>query len=226
MATSSLTKNRSMMKTIPYLLAVACVMLYLNERLSRQEAENRLLSYDGTSRVISGTASDIQGLARTAGKHDSLLNVLASKVDRYTESATTFVIQGGGTSGSTTTITKYDTVRIADRVTVWPEYEGHFKDEWMEWHGRASRDTFIVDGRFRAGITVKREWVRQGPLRRRELVGNVEIDCPYLKTGDSRSFSEAPPRTRFAVIAGGGIGYTGRIQPWVGIGIGMKIFQF
>jgi len=163
--------------------------------------KNEKGQYESTIAIMQGTVADFKKVA--AGK-DSTIAHMQSIVDKHTISATVHGTFTGNTVNSGTTITKYDTIKTSDSISIFPTYSTKFKNQWENFSITATKDSFHLDykvfNKFDYVVRNNREkWYK---ARVPEItVTNIN---PHTQTIELKNFTVKPPKNQKLLVFLGG----------------------
>lgn len=195
-------------------------------RVERNE-HNQEIASRKSFEVSSG--KQFSKLSKELAKKDKTIAELKIESDTYKNrlmSATSLRTTTSLATSSETTVSRHDTIHTETTTEIWPEYSSSFKDDWVTWKLKASKDTAHLNLTVNNDFTISQVKEKdKGFLKfRKSSVVKVRSLNPYTSTTDVRSLTitERPKRFHLGITAG----VNQQLQPSINFGIGYSLVRF
>lgn len=158
---------------------------------------NKYGQQESTIAIMQGTVADFKKLN---AKKDSTLAHLQKLVDKHTISATVHGTVTGNTINSGTTITKYDTIKIKDSITIYPVYVSGFQNKWENFDITASVDSIKIDYKLFNEFDYVVRYNKEKWYKARVPEITVTNLNPHTQTIELKNFSVKPPKNQKLLV--------------------------
>ena len=171
---------------------------------SLHKTHNKLGQEVASKELLYGT---IDNFKKIHFADSSNLGKLQKMVDKLSISVTVLQTSTAGTDkGNTVIITKHDTVKIDNKIMVFPEYAYKDSSKWQKFDIVARHDSTTVKYKVYNEFDVKSEWVSQGFLKKKKATIMVTNINPNTTTRDIQNFTVDPPKNSVLKSAAVGFG--------------------
>lgn len=154
-----------------------------------------------TIAIMHGTVAELKNLN---AKKDSELARLQKMVDKHTISATAHGTQTGNVVNSSTTITRYDTIKIKDSIKIYPHYATKFENKWERFSAIATKDSFKIDYKVFNKFDYVVRYNKEKWYKARVPEITVTNLNPNTETLELKNFTVKPPKNQKIIVFLGG----------------------